>query len=93
MESAIGYSTPATILLSMYKGLNEISHSSHPSMIGGHFPTHFLYSWLVNTFNACKLDGEASSSLGMVKFAGLCKAKAFQLEGALQFISSMKGFC
>jgi len=71
MASGIGYCLPTTILASIYKGLNELSHSSHPSRSGGYFPTHFPYAWLARNFDAYKLVGEASSSPGMVKFSGL----------------------
>ena len=38
--------------------------------VRGHFRSHFLHACLTKKFDACKLDGEASSSLGMVKFIG-----------------------
>ncbi|KAJ8434489.1 hypothetical protein Cgig2_021445 [Carnegiea gigantea] len=69
--SHVGYCPPMAILASIYKGLNEISHSHILVEMGGHFPTHFLYAWLAKKFDAYKLPGEASSSLGMVKFSGL----------------------
>ncbi|KAJ8436105.1 hypothetical protein Cgig2_017088 [Carnegiea gigantea] len=50
-----GYCLPTTILASIYKGFNEISHSSHPA----------------KNFDTYKLDGKASSSPSLVKFNGL----------------------
>ncbi|KAJ8449514.1 hypothetical protein Cgig2_005536 [Carnegiea gigantea] len=37
MSSGIGYCIPTPILASIYKGLNELSRSSHPGRSGGHF--------------------------------------------------------
>ena len=58
------------ILASIYKGLNEISRSSHPGRGKGHFPAHFLYA-LAKNFDTYELDGEASSGPGIVKSSGL----------------------
>jgi len=44
MALGIVYCLPLAILASIYKGFNEISHSSHPGKGGGHFPAHFLYA-------------------------------------------------
>ncbi|KAJ8426954.1 LOW QUALITY PROTEIN: hypothetical protein Cgig2_033235 [Carnegiea gigantea] len=74
------------ILVSIYKGLNEILYSSHPGRGGGYFPTHFLYAWLAKNFDVYELVGEASSSPGMVKFSGIGHAKSFQLEEARELI-------
>ncbi|KAJ8427024.1 hypothetical protein Cgig2_001047 [Carnegiea gigantea] len=71
MASGVGYCLPTAVLASIYKGINELSRSSHPRRGGGHFPTHFLYAWLAKNFDAYELVGEASSSPGMVKFSGL----------------------
>ncbi|KAJ8426572.1 LOW QUALITY PROTEIN: hypothetical protein Cgig2_022309 [Carnegiea gigantea] len=71
MASGVGYCLPIAVLASIYKGLNELSRSSHPGRGGGHFPTHFLYAWLAKNFDVYELVGEASSSPGMVKFSGL----------------------
>jgi len=71
MASGVGYCLPTAILASVYKGLSELSRSSHPSRGGGHFFAHFLYAWLAKNFDAYELVGEASSSPGMVKFSGL----------------------
>jgi len=77
MASGVGYYLPAAILATVYKGLNEISQSSHPGRGGGYFPVHFLYAWLSKNLDAYKLAGEASSSPGMMKFSGLGQAKSF----------------
>ncbi|KAJ8445794.1 LOW QUALITY PROTEIN: hypothetical protein Cgig2_027875 [Carnegiea gigantea] len=90
---ASGYCLPIAILASTYKGLNELSRSSHLGRGGGHFPTHFLYAWLAKNFDVYELVGEASSSLGMVKFSGLDRAKSFQPEEAWDLIGSGRGFC
>ncbi|KAJ8425658.1 hypothetical protein Cgig2_015326 [Carnegiea gigantea] len=82
MASGVGYCLPTAVLASIYKGINELSRSSHPGRGGGHFPTHFLYAWLAKNFDAYELVGEASSSPGMVKFSGLGQAKSFQPEEA-----------
>ncbi|KAJ8432328.1 LOW QUALITY PROTEIN: hypothetical protein Cgig2_032335 [Carnegiea gigantea] len=89
MASSVGYCLPPIILTSIYKGLNEISHSSHPDRSGGHFPAHFLYAWLAKTFDMYELVNEASSSPEMVKLSGLGHAKlskrpknSLVLEGA-----------
>ncbi|KAJ8430016.1 hypothetical protein Cgig2_008455 [Carnegiea gigantea] len=82
MASGVGYCLPTAVLASIYKGLNELSRSSHPGRGGGHFPIHFLYAWLAKNFDAYELIGEASSSPGMVKFSGLGRAKSFQPEEA-----------
>ncbi|KAJ8422682.1 hypothetical protein Cgig2_000900 [Carnegiea gigantea] len=71
MTLGVGYCLPTTIFVSIYKGLNEIFHSSHPGRGGGHFSAHFLDAWLTKNFDTYKLDGEASSSPCMVKFNGL----------------------
>ncbi|KAJ8425749.1 LOW QUALITY PROTEIN: hypothetical protein Cgig2_024366 [Carnegiea gigantea] len=71
MASGVGYCLPMIILASVYKRLNEISHSSHPGRGGGYFSAHFLYVWLVKNFDAYEPAGETSSSPGMVKFSGL----------------------
>jgi len=71
MASGIGYCLPTGIFTSVYKGLNEISRSSHPGRGGGYFPTHFLYAWSAKNFDAYELAGEASSSSGTVKFSGI----------------------
>ena len=65
------------ILASIYKGLNELSRSSHPGRSGDHFPAHFLYTWSAKNYDAYELVGEASASLGIVKFSGLGRAKSF----------------
>ncbi|KAJ8436963.1 hypothetical protein Cgig2_018910 [Carnegiea gigantea] len=72
MASGIGYYLPTAILVSIYKGLNELSRSSHPDR--------------TKNFDAYKLVGEASSSPGMVKFSGLGRAKSFQPEEARELI-------
>ncbi|KAJ8438055.1 hypothetical protein Cgig2_003591 [Carnegiea gigantea] len=82
MASGVGYCLPTAILVSVYKALNEVSRSSHPSRSGGHFPTHFLYAWLAKNFDAYELVGEASFSPSMVRFSGLDRAKSFQPEEA-----------
>ncbi|KAJ8428074.1 hypothetical protein Cgig2_006797 [Carnegiea gigantea] len=46
MASGVGNCLRMAILVSIYKGLNEISRSLHPSRTRGHFPIHFLYAWL-----------------------------------------------
>ncbi|KAJ8435465.1 LOW QUALITY PROTEIN: hypothetical protein Cgig2_021098 [Carnegiea gigantea] len=66
------------ILMSIYKGLNEISRSSHFGR--------------AKNFNTYKLDAEASSSPGMAKYSGLGHAKSSQLEEARRLISSGRGF-
>ncbi|KAJ8441459.1 hypothetical protein Cgig2_008720 [Carnegiea gigantea] len=86
MASGVGYYLPIAILASIYKGLNEISCSSHPGRGGGYFPAHFLYAWLAKNFDVYELVGEASSSPGMVKFSGIGQAKSFQLEEARELI-------
>ena len=92
MASGVGYCLLAAVLASIYKGLNELSRSSHPGRGGGHIPTHFLYAWLAKNFDAYELVGEASSSPGMVKFSGLGRAKSFQPEEARELIGSGRGF-
>ncbi|KAJ8438319.1 hypothetical protein Cgig2_013367 [Carnegiea gigantea] len=92
MASGVGYYLPTAILTSIYRGLNEISRSSHPSRGWGYFPTHFLYAWLAKNFDLYELVGEASSSPGMVKFNGIGQAKSFQLEEARELIASGRGF-
>ncbi|KAJ8443803.1 hypothetical protein Cgig2_017284 [Carnegiea gigantea] len=76
MASGVGYRLPIAILVSIYKGLNEISRSSHPGRGGGYFPAHFFYAWLAKNFDLYELVGEASSSAGMVKFCGIGQAKS-----------------
>ncbi|KAJ8438300.1 hypothetical protein Cgig2_015043 [Carnegiea gigantea] len=88
MALGVGYYLPTTILASVYKGLNEISCSSHPGRGGGYFPTHFLYAWLAKNFDAYELAGKTSSSPSMVKFSGIGRAKSFQLEESRELISS-----
>ncbi|KAJ8440281.1 hypothetical protein Cgig2_031595 [Carnegiea gigantea] len=92
MTSGIGYCLSTAILVSIYKGINELSRSSHPSRSGGHFPAHFLYAWLAKNFDAYELVGEASSNPSMAKFSGLGRAKSFQLEEAQELIGSGRGF-
>ncbi|KAJ8447007.1 hypothetical protein Cgig2_033576 [Carnegiea gigantea] len=77
MASDVGYCLPTAILASIYKGLNEVSRSSHPGR-----------AWLAKNFDAYELVDEASSSPGMVKFSGLGRAKSFQPEEARQLIGS-----
>ena len=77
MASGVGYCLPTTILVSIYKGLNEISRSSHPGRGGGYFPAHFLYAWLAKNFDVYELVADASSSPGMVKFSSIGQAKLF----------------
>ncbi|KAJ8436755.1 hypothetical protein Cgig2_030113 [Carnegiea gigantea] len=48
----VGYCLRMTILASVYKGLSEISHSSHLDRGGDYFPAHFLYAWLAKNFDA-----------------------------------------
>ncbi|KAJ8441461.1 hypothetical protein Cgig2_008722 [Carnegiea gigantea] len=93
MASGVGYCLPTAVVASIYKGINELSRSSHPGRGGGHFPTHFLYAWLAKNFDAYELVGEPSSSPGMVKFSGLGRAKSFQPEEARELIDSGRGFC
>ncbi|KAJ8432941.1 hypothetical protein Cgig2_021272 [Carnegiea gigantea] len=50
----------------VYKGLNNISHSSHPNASGSHFPTHSLYAWLTKNFDINKLDGKASEAQELI---------------------------
>ncbi|KAJ8422003.1 hypothetical protein Cgig2_020467 [Carnegiea gigantea] len=90
MASGVGYCLPTAVLASIYKGLNELSRSSHPGRGGGHFPTHFLYAWLAKNFDVYELVGEASSSPGMVKFSGLGRAKSFQPEEARELIAMLR---
>ncbi|KAJ8422768.1 hypothetical protein Cgig2_013553 [Carnegiea gigantea] len=92
MASGVGYCLPTAVVASIYKGINELSRSSHPGRGGGHFPTHFLYAWLAKNFDAYELVGEPSSSPGMVKFSGLGRAKSFQPEEARELIDSGRGF-
>ena len=92
MASGIVYGLPLAILTSIYKGLTKISHSSRLGRGGGHFPIHFLYTWLAKNFDKYELDGETSSSPGIAKFSGLSRAKSFPLEGAVELICSVKGF-
>ncbi|KAJ8430854.1 hypothetical protein Cgig2_003784 [Carnegiea gigantea] len=68
MASGIGYYFPAAILASIYKGLNELSHSSHPGRSGGHFPAHFLCAWLAKNFDAYEL-GPKSYFLGDIIYS------------------------
>ncbi|KAJ8441873.1 hypothetical protein Cgig2_034132 [Carnegiea gigantea] len=82
MASGIGYCLLMTILMSIYKGLNEISRSLHPGRGRGHFSAYFLYAWLAKNFDIYKLDGEPSSNPCMVKFSGLDQAKSFWLKEA-----------
>ncbi|KAJ8434938.1 hypothetical protein Cgig2_023935 [Carnegiea gigantea] len=72
MASGVGY-----CLLRVYKGLNEISRSSHLGRGGVYFPAYFLCACLAKNFDAYELAGEASSCRGMVKFSGLGQAKSF----------------
>ncbi|KAJ8447537.1 hypothetical protein Cgig2_031150 [Carnegiea gigantea] len=44
MTLGVGYCLPIAIFASIYKGLNEISRSSHPGRGRGYFPAHFLYA-------------------------------------------------
>ncbi|KAJ8423973.1 hypothetical protein Cgig2_008748 [Carnegiea gigantea] len=90
MASGVGCCLPTAVLASIYKGLNELSRSSHPGRGGGHFPTHFLYAWLAKNFDVYELVGEASSSPGMVKFSGLGRAKSFQPEEARELIAMLR---
>ncbi|KAJ8425547.1 hypothetical protein Cgig2_032884 [Carnegiea gigantea] len=80
MALGVGYCLSTTIIASIYKGLKEISHSSHPDCGGGHFSAHFFYAWSTKNFDTYDLVSEASSSLGMMKFSGLGQVKSFQLE-------------
>ncbi|KAJ8431916.1 hypothetical protein Cgig2_016349 [Carnegiea gigantea] len=89
MAFGVGYCLPTMVLASIYKGLNELSHSSHPGRGGGHFPTHFLYAWLAKNFDACELVGEASSSSGMVKFSGLGRVKSPHASGSKRKCSDL----
>ncbi|KAJ8425239.1 hypothetical protein Cgig2_014338 [Carnegiea gigantea] len=75
ITSGVGYCLHTAVIASIYKGLNELSRSSHPGRSGGHFPTYFLYAWLAKNFDAYELVGEASSSPGIVKFSGLGRTK------------------
>ncbi|KAJ8424349.1 hypothetical protein Cgig2_033468 [Carnegiea gigantea] len=86
MASGVGDCLSTVMFASVYKGLNEISRSSHPGRGGGYFPAHFLYAWSAKNFDACELTGEASSSPGVVKFSGIGRAKSFQLEEARELI-------
>ena len=81
-----------TILVSIYKGVNEIPYSSHPGTGRRHFSTHLFYAWLVTNFDIYELNFEAFSSLGMVKFSGLGQAKSFQLKEARELIGFGRGF-
>ncbi|KAJ8420383.1 hypothetical protein Cgig2_032974 [Carnegiea gigantea] len=92
MALVVGYCLSTTILTSIYEGLNEISHSLYPRRGGGHFRAHFLHACLTKNFDTSKLDGEASSSPGMVKFSGLGQTKSFKLKESREFISSGRGF-
>ncbi|KAJ8438101.1 hypothetical protein Cgig2_015358 [Carnegiea gigantea] len=92
VTSGIGYCLPMAILMSVYKGLNEISYSSHPRRGGGYFLAHFLYAWLAKNFDAYELAGEASSSSVIVKFSGLGQAKSFRLEEARELNGFRRGF-
>ncbi|KAJ8423189.1 hypothetical protein Cgig2_023380 [Carnegiea gigantea] len=89
-DAGARYCLPTAVLASIYKGLNELSRSSHPGRGGGHFPTHFLYAWLAKNFDVYELVGEASSSPGMVKFSGLGRAKSFQPEEARELIAMLR---
>ena len=80
------------ILASICKGLNEIYRSSHPGRSGGYFSIYFLCTQLAETFDTYKFDGEASSSLGMMKLSGLGRSKSFQLVAARELITFAKGF-
>ncbi|KAJ8450500.1 hypothetical protein Cgig2_002185 [Carnegiea gigantea] len=86
MALGVGYCPPTAILTSIYKGLNEISRSSHLGRSGGHFPAHVLYAWSAKNFDVSKLVGEASFSPAMVKFNSIGQAKSFQLEEARKLI-------
>ncbi|KAJ8423105.1 hypothetical protein Cgig2_004703 [Carnegiea gigantea] len=50
MASGTVYCLPMAILTSIYKGINEISCSSHLGRSGGNLPTYFLYAWFVGNF-------------------------------------------
>ncbi|KAJ8444114.1 LOW QUALITY PROTEIN: hypothetical protein Cgig2_005795 [Carnegiea gigantea] len=78
MASGVGHCLPPAILYSIYKVLNEISHSSHPGT--------------AKNFDTYKVDGEASSGTGMVKSSRLGQAKSFQLEEARELIGFGRGF-
>ncbi|KAJ8433884.1 hypothetical protein Cgig2_004606 [Carnegiea gigantea] len=93
ITSGVGYCLHTAVIASIYKGLNELSRSSHPGRSGGHFPTYFLYAWLAKNFDAYELVGEASSSPGIVKFSGLGRTKSFQPEEARKLIGFGRGFC
>ncbi|KAJ8423785.1 hypothetical protein Cgig2_018444 [Carnegiea gigantea] len=78
MASGVGYCLPTAILASIYKGLNEISRSSHPSRGGEYFPAHFLYTWLAKNFDVYELVGENSSSPGMVMCSDIGQSKSIR---------------
>ncbi|KAJ8425241.1 hypothetical protein Cgig2_014340 [Carnegiea gigantea] len=77
ITSGVGYCLHTAVIASIYKGLNELSRSSHPA----------------KNFDAYELVGEASSSPGIVKFSGLGRTKSFQPEEARKLIGFGRGFC
>ncbi|KAJ8431295.1 LOW QUALITY PROTEIN: hypothetical protein Cgig2_018367 [Carnegiea gigantea] len=60
MASSIGYCLSTDILASIYKGLNETSHSYHP--IRGPFSCLFPLYMVGKIFDVYKLNDEVSSS-------------------------------
>ncbi|KAJ8425987.1 hypothetical protein Cgig2_009494 [Carnegiea gigantea] len=81
MTSSVGYCLPTIILASVCKGPNEISRSSHPGRGRGHFPVHFLYTWLAKNFNTYELASEASSRLGMLSHSNLKRPEILLVMG------------
>ncbi|KAJ8432487.1 LOW QUALITY PROTEIN: hypothetical protein Cgig2_003564 [Carnegiea gigantea] len=81
MASGVGYCLPMAILMSIYNGLNEISHSVHLVEVGAIFLS--ISFMLAKNFDAYKLAVEASSSPGMVKFSGLGQANSKRPENSL----------
>ncbi|KAJ8432209.1 LOW QUALITY PROTEIN: hypothetical protein Cgig2_020739 [Carnegiea gigantea] len=63
MTSGVGYCIPSAILVSIYNGLNEISHSSHPGRGGAkNFDTYELAGDLVQAHLAALVKPSHSSS-------------------------------
>ncbi|KAJ8441591.1 LOW QUALITY PROTEIN: hypothetical protein Cgig2_023155 [Carnegiea gigantea] len=93
MTSGVGYCLPTVILASIYKGLNEISRSLHPSRSGGYFPANFVYVWLAKNIEMYKLVSEVSSSPSMVKFSSLGQAESSKMpENSLVLGGAFVGF-
>ncbi|KAL2931549.1 Hexon-interlacing protein [Bienertia sinuspersici] len=78
------------VLASIYRGLNELSHSSTPGRQCSNFPTHYVYAWTAQYFRSHRMSVHNFAGAQMIAFHGTSNVKKLTSAEAKAFVRSGK---